>query len=118
MMYRMSKHASKDRFERMAFLATEIGIGEELCKSVGRTGYRHILTTTGIVLILPPDEDIVVTAYLATMAEVTFIWRNSGMPFDRMPNWFYTRVRDNRKLYTQMHKNDLYGKNEKYHEFF
>ena len=118
MMYRMSKHASEERFERMAFLVSEIGLGDKLCAATGRTGYRHILTTTGIVIILPPCEDLVVTAYLATMSEVTFIWRHSGMPTERMPSWLYTKVKSNRKIYEKMQKNDLFGNHEEKHSFF
>jgi hypothetical protein len=40
------------------------------------------------------------------------------MPTEKMPSWFYTKVRNNRKIYEKMQKNDLFGNHEEKHSFF
>lgn len=112
MMYRMTKHASQERIERMMFLVTEVGLGNEMCSVRSERGCREVLTTTGVVLVLG-DDNILITAYLANMDRVTYIWRNS-IGARKMPNWFYEQIKANRKAYAQMAQiDDLFG----YHEY-
>ena len=124
-MYKLSKHASVDRIERLYYLMETLGIGEEVCWSFSKAGQnrRQILTSTGVVLVLGEDE-CVITAYVATMKEATYIWHTSHptRANQTMPQWLYTRVVHNRKYYRgnqQINAEYHYHSDEmKNHNFF
>lgn len=94
MMYRMSKHATQERIDRIFYIVTEVGLGEELSIVRRFDGAREVLTTTGVVLILS-DEDILITAFVASMDKAYALWKN-GRNETTVPRWFYERVKRNR----------------------
>ena len=72
-MYKLSYHAQVERAERIVYLMTEIGLGEELLTIVDN-GKRVRMFDTGVVLVLSLDEDVVVTGYLASMEKAIAMW--------------------------------------------
>ena len=72
-MYKLSYHAQVERAERIVYLMTEIGLGEELLTIVDE-GKRVRMFDTGVVLVLSLDEDVVVTGYLASMEKAVAMW--------------------------------------------
>lgn len=112
-MYKLSPHASQERIERLMYLNLHIGIGNEVCSMRGLVpDRREVLTDTGVMLILS-DEDVVITAYLATMRQAMRVWR-SNYDNMRMPNRLYRKVIENRKAYENVKEIDhLFGYHEK-----
>lgn len=72
-MYKLSYHAQYERSERIVYLMTEVGLGEELLTIMDK-GQRVRLFDTGVALVLDANEDIVVTGYLASMEKVVAMW--------------------------------------------
>ena len=121
-MYRISKHASEDRFERMCFLMEQLGIGEEVCVLNARYPSRQLaLTSTGVILVLG-DDRCVITAYVATIKEAMAIWRGASPAHKnaRMPNWLYDKIIANRCYYEDCRKLNqmLYGKSKTVYSFY
>lgn len=112
-MYKLSTHASVERLERLYYLNMEIGIGNEVCSIPGsRIGRKEVLTDTGIILILG-DNDIVITAYIATINKAVAIWRIAYGDNAIIPRSLYKRIISNKKRYkTAVETDDLFG----YHE--
>lgn len=112
-MYKLSTHASTERLERLYYLNMEIGIGNEVCSIPGiRTGRKEVLTDTGIILILG-DDDIVITAYMATINKAVAIWHIAHGDDAIIPRPLYKRIISNKKKYEKaVEIDDLFG----YHE--
>lgn len=93
-MYKLTKHAKNDRFERLVFINTYIGIGDEICSLTREEDkFREVLTSTGIILILTPDN-LLATAYIATINKAYAIWKNVN-PNLHLPNSLYQKIIDN-----------------------
>lgn len=104
MMYKISKHASQDRIERLMYINMEIGIGEELCSTPSRDNTIEVLTTTGVLLVLDNDRKVI-TAYMASMDRATRVWRSAHGNI-RMPNDFYELLLRNRAKYRKVQEID------------
>lgn len=121
-MYRISKHASEDRFERMCYLMEQLGIGEEVCQMTdrNRTDRQIALTSTGVILVLAADG-CVITAYVASIREAMAVWRKSSPAREamRMPNWLYEKILANRFYYEDCNALNeyFYGKGKNYSFF-
>ena len=112
-MYKLSYHAQYERSERIVYLMTEVGLGEELLTVMDK-GQRVRLFDTGVALVLDAHEDIVVTGYLASMEKVVAMWclyYNT----DKVPqNILRAIVKANFKHATAINAiNKMYKKNEK-----
>lgn len=112
-MYKLSAHASTERLERLYYLNMEVGIGNELCSIPGVTeGRKEVLTDTGIILILG-DDDIVITAYMATINKAICIWKLVYGDNAKIPKPLYRRIISNKQKYEKaIEIDDLFG----YHE--
>ena len=122
MMYRISKHASEERFERMCFLMEKLGLGEEIGSCRTFKERKLTLTTTGMILVIGSDG-CVITAYVATMREAMKIWRSTSTTHaqTKMPNWLYEKILYNRPYYedcSQLSKMLEYHGHEINHRFF
>ena len=60
----MTAHCYDDHNERLIQMDRELGFGEIICTSIYR-GKRNCLTSTGILMILDPIHNIMITAYPA-----------------------------------------------------
>ena len=72
----MTKHVVNDRMERMMYIARNIGWVKSSWKKAKDT--RCALTSTGVVLIKPLYEERLVTAHVANMNDVTWLYRSIG----------------------------------------
>lgn len=120
MVYKLAKHASEYRIERLYYIHTQIGIGNEVCRSREKpNGLYEVLTDTGILLVVN-KESVLITAYIATMKKATAVWRNIYGE-QKMPNCVYTAILHNKKQYENVKKlDDLFGyhENRKEYKFF
>lgn len=62
--YSLTSHCYDDHKARLLKIDRELGFGEIICTTIYR-GKRNCLTSTGILLILDPVFNIVITAYPA-----------------------------------------------------
>lgn len=98
MMIKMSEHASVDRIERLAYIATEIGIGEPVL-SYEEEEYRTIsLTDTGIVIIQDSYTKVLITAYVASIDRAYAMWHQVHGE-TQMPNSLYHQIVRNRNTH-------------------
>ena len=95
----ISYHISEDRLDRATFIATTIGFGaiikERYCvDEQGRPAWK-CLTDTGVMLIFNGKRDKVVTLYIATVAQVSWIYEGNT------PYSVYRTVVKNKALVAQ-----------------
>jgi hypothetical protein len=60
----MTGHCYDDHKERLIKMDRELGFGEIICTTVFR-GRRNCLTSTGILMVLDLNQNILITAYPA-----------------------------------------------------
>lgn len=60
----MTAHCYDDHKERLIKMDRELGFGEIICTTIYR-GKRNCLTSTGILMVLDPIHNILITAYPA-----------------------------------------------------
>ena len=97
-MYKMTKHAQVDRYDRICGIIDSIGLGEPRLK-IPHDEYPnrdYVLTTTGVLLIVSEDTYLI-TAYVPTVAKVYAIFR-TAMAHGRMPNDLYNAIVRNDKV--------------------
>lgn len=98
-MYHISKHASKERLERFLYITLEVGIGKEVARVPVEREVVEVLTDTGVLLVIGRD-DLVVTAYVASLDKIFAIWRNA-YGTTKMPSWLYAQFLRNDKRYAK-----------------
>lgn len=94
---KMSKHLTEDRIDRAVFIGTTIGFGEIIAEFiVEREGRkrRHCITDTGVVMIKPVDEDMVITVYIASVSHIMFLYGGK----EAVPPTLWNKVCRNGKL--------------------
>lgn len=110
-MYKLTHHASAERLERLLFINLNVGIGDEICRTVGTHGNDEILTSTGVVLVLGKD-DIVVTGFIAHMNKAISLWRNAKGDIP-IPSYVYNKIKKNEEVYKKTQEIDnLFGYRE------
>lgn len=110
MMLKMSVHAQHDRFERLTYLATEIGLGE-ITLTLYSDDRRVCITNTGLIIVLDKEGKLI-TAYLPDINRVNAMyWEKYGRD-SRLPYWLYVIVLTNQKK----HGKYLEKINLKYHK--
>ena len=71
---KFSEHALEDREERIVWIATKVGFGEVIDTVISydvERGYRRVeLTSTGVAIFKPMDEEIIITMYLLSMRKL------------------------------------------------
>ena len=58
------------------------------------------LTDTGVVMVKGATDDMLVTAYIATLAQAIRIYYN-GLGLNMLPRWLYKRVTRNQQFYKE-----------------
>lgn len=92
-------HCTEDRLERVVYIATTIGFGDEIVKSVeyidknGRKGYRH-LTDNGVIVATDLKVTKLVTMFIGTMDQVKAMYGS-----EKIPTYLYNKVRKNKKYW-------------------
>ena len=71
-------HISEDRLDRACYIMTTVGMGEivkerRCIDEQGRVAYK-CLTDTGVMLIFNRDKSLVVTLYIATQKQVSWLY--------------------------------------------
>lgn len=69
----MTAHVTDDRMDRMVKIATTIGFGKPIVQKFQRNGNRAQLTTTGVILIKAPDEEVLITAFVGNTNKVKWL---------------------------------------------
>ena len=105
---RVSEHAKRDRWTRITRCVEAVGgLGEVafVCKS-DRAKYAgnvvQIVTTTGLILVVDIDRNLLITGYLASMRTTMGLYGSAG--YHRMPNYVYKTV-----AYNERHLSHLFG---------
>lgn len=99
-----SFHCIEDRSDRIVFIATTIGFGEEVHRKVwysadGRPCYRCI-TDTGIIIVRSVEDDnFIITMFIATVAQAQQMYGGG-----HVPQYLYNKVRKNQKYAQQWNK--------------
>ena len=92
----LSYHISEDRLDRAAFITMSIGIGEIVKEKYcvdeqGRPAWK-CMTDTGVILILNGRRDKVVTLYIATLTQLSWMY-DGNAPYN-----MYHTVQKNKRL--------------------
>lgn len=66
---KMTYHVQEDRIERMTAIATTVGFGKPIIQKI-HNGARKQLTTTGIILVKAPDEEVLITLYAGSYQQI------------------------------------------------
>lgn len=101
MKYEMTRHAKTDRLDRLAKCVELIGVGDIILSVQTETdrakNTRKQLTSTGLILIVNAQTNILVTGYMGTMNQVVAIYRENGI--QKMPNSMYKQIKTNSAKY-------------------
>lgn len=98
MKFEMTYHAQVERLDRLVACIEHIGVGE-VVREVERFGAVERLTDTGLVLIVNPATNVLITGYAATVKQLCGIYEGQ-----RVPQYLYKRVQTNAKKYAFLYK--------------
>ena len=98
MKFEMTYHAQVERIDRLSACITHIGVGE-VVREVKRHGAVERLTDTGLVLIVNPQTNTLITGYAATVKQLCGIYQGQ-----RVPQYLYKKVQTNTKKYAFLYK--------------
>ena len=91
-----SAHLTNDRLDRVNYIIDNIGFGEVIAERewVDTTGKACIrqLTNTGVIIVLDPNKERVVTMFVATVMQI------KAMYFGKIANWLYKLAVKNEKI--------------------
>lgn len=102
MTYKLSIHASIDRYDRfMKIIDSGISIGEEFCRCV-HSEYPNrdeILTTSGILLVVERKSNILITGYMCNIEKASILYRKAkGYDKAMLPKSMCDRIKANNKI--------------------
>ncbi len=102
MVMKMTRHAATDRLDRICAIRDNIGFGSIALQSPHDRdpNKRYCLTTTGILLVLNKTENILITAYLPTIVQLTAFYRSIG--YASIPAPMYQMVIRNRNKFAHL----------------
>ena len=96
----LSPHALNDRVERLTYIHDTVGFGDRV-EAEWFDGNKVLqLTDTGVVMVKGATDDMLVTAYIATLAQAIRIYYN-GLGLNMLPRWLYKRVTRNQQFYKE-----------------
>ena len=96
----------QERKDRINFIEKKIGFGKDIATNIflsekrsmkTSTPSKSILTDTGIIKIVSVDDDVLITAYIATVGEATAIYRKCHN-VKYCPDWLMTQLYSNQYL--------------------
>ena len=77
---KISEHGRIDRVERITRIITELGIGEIILTIEHREMKRlECLTSTGVILIKSSTDNVVITAYVASIDRAVAMYKSQGI---------------------------------------
>ena len=77
----ISKHFREERLNRATYIATTVGFGEVVAEMPSKALVMRI-TDTGVILVVEPETDTLVTMYIATVEQYTYIANCVRVPKD------------------------------------
>lgn len=91
-----SAHITNDRLDRVNYIIDNIGFGEVIAErewtdTAGKACIRQ-LTNTGIIIVLDPNKEKVVTMFVATVLQI------KAMYHGKIANWLYKLAVKNEKI--------------------
>lgn len=92
----MSYHAKIERIDRLAACVEHIGIGE-IVLEIERYGAVEQFMDNGLVLIINPATNTLITGYMATIKQMYAMFMENG--YTKIPDRIYKTVRTNSKKY-------------------
>lgn len=99
----LTYHAAHERAERIAALEEVLGFTSIVVEvGVAAEQVRYCITSSGVILIKNLQKDILITAYMASIAQVYAICRLAGKA--QIPPKLYKRVIKN----NERHRNLFY----------
>lgn len=90
---KMSTHASKDRADRLTYIALNVGFGNILYEFKTDHHSRECITDTGVLLVMAENEDVLITAYVIDIDKAIALFRTGG--YARIPEKVYAKIRNN-----------------------
>lgn len=101
MKFEMTHHAREERIDRLVKCVELIGVGEVILtastEEETRRGVKRQLTSTGLVLVVNAQSNILITGYMGNLSQVVAIYRENGI--ERMPNSMHKQVKRNVEKY-------------------
>lgn len=99
-----SIHIQQERMERMVFIATTVGFGNEVCRFHNyRNNTWKCLTDTGCIIVRAcDDEDFIVTAFICSLGAGVHCCAMAGI---EMPRALKHRILRNEKMGYQTRQN-------------
>jgi hypothetical protein len=98
MKFEMTYHASVERIDRLTACIEYIGVGE-VVKEIEKDGAVERLMDTGLLLVVNPKTNTLITGYAVTVKQVCGIYNGQ-----RVPPALYKRVQTNAKKYAFLYK--------------
>ena len=90
----LSNHFMVERMERMVYIGMNIGYGEIVFTYLDkRDNRRYCLTTTGLLEVLAPDEDVLITAFPCDVKRAYALSRLAGLEY--IPPQVFRAVQNN-----------------------
>lgn len=97
--FKMTKHASADRLERIAQINMTVGFGEILKWDwQDQKSEYYCLTSTGVFAVVAPDKQTLITAWIASFAQGVKFYDSVS----EMPPFMRAKLRKNEKYRTLM----------------
>ena len=101
MKFEMTYHAKEERIDRLVKCVELIGVGDVILtastEEETRRGVKRQLTSTGLVLVVNAQSNILITGYMGNLSQVVAIYRENGI--ERMPNSMHKQVKRNVEKY-------------------
>ena len=101
MKFEMTQHAKVDRIDRLVKCIELLGVGEVILTASNeedtRRGIKRQLTSTGLVLIVSLESNILITGYMGNFSQVNAIYYENGI--EKMPVSMRKQVKKNVEKY-------------------
>jgi hypothetical protein len=101
MKFEMTQHAKVDRIDRLVKCIELLGVGEVILTASNeedtRRGIKRQLTSTGLVLIVSLESNILITGYMGNLSQVNAIYYDNGI--EKMPVSMRKQVKKNVEKY-------------------
>lgn len=88
----MTHHASRDRYERLCALIDYLGMDEIVLEvpDYANEGANLCLTRSGIIIVRGVADNVVITAYMASVNCVYAMYKQAG--YQRIPKKLFNRI--------------------------
>lgn len=101
---KMTKHCIEDRVDRFTEILMTVGLGEiiHIFPSSNEFGpIEYCITDTGVLLIRNPEQNTIITGYLAKVDKVYALYKGAGL---QAPQRLLQIVKNNEKKRKYLYK--------------